>query len=63
MNSDYLALHEHSLEVPYMQEKRRVRVLLPSNYESETTHYPVVYMHDGQNIFSVENHIRAILGN
>ncbi|GMA07536.1 esterase [Tetragenococcus halophilus subsp. flandriensis] len=51
MNSDYLALHEHFLEVPYMKEKRRVRVLLPSNYESETTHYPVVYMHDGQNIF------------
>ncbi|MCF1632766.1 alpha/beta hydrolase [Tetragenococcus koreensis] len=51
MDSNYLALQTHYLEMPYMEEKRRVRVLLPSNYETETANYPVVYMHDGQNIF------------
>lgn len=51
MNANYLALHTHYLEVFYTEEKRRVRVLLPSNYETETKDYPVVYMHDGQNIF------------
>lgn len=37
--------------VPYTQQPRRVRVLLPVNYEENTTKtYPVVYMHDGQNV-------------
>jgi len=33
-------------------ETRRYRVLLPRGYDQHTTkHYPVIYMHDGQNIF------------
>ncbi|MEY8462679.1 alpha/beta hydrolase [Streptococcus merionis] len=48
----YLEMEEHYLEVPYLGEKRRVRVLLPKNYRKDTNRrYPVVYMHDGQNIF------------
>jgi predicted alpha/beta superfamily hydrolase len=36
----------------YKAEKRRVRVLLPKNYEIDVDeNYPVVYMHDGQNVF------------
>jgi predicted alpha/beta superfamily hydrolase len=36
----------------YKDEKRRVRVLLPKNYDKDQDkNYPVVYMHDGQNIF------------
>jgi predicted alpha/beta superfamily hydrolase len=30
---------------------RDILVYLPPNYESETRDYPVLYMHDGQNIF------------
>jgi len=51
MDSNYLALYTHYLKVPYTDKQRRVRVLLPSNYETEASDYPVVYMHDGQNIF------------
>lgn len=47
----YLDMQTHELEVPYKAQKRRVRVLLPKNYDTETQHYPVVYMHDGQNVF------------
>lgn len=43
---------EHYLDVPYYNEKRRVRVLLPKDYDKEDwATYPVLYMHDGQNIF------------
>lgn len=31
---------------------RRVWVYLPPGYSNEDSHYPVVYMHDGQNVFS-----------
>lgn len=45
-----LRLDEHMLTVPYLDEDRRIRVLLPSDYSDETA-YPVVYFHDGQNVY------------
>jgi predicted alpha/beta superfamily hydrolase len=54
MNSSYfyLKLETHQLPMSYKHEKRRVRVLLPKNYENDgAVTYPVVYMHDGQNVF------------
>lgn len=53
MNSAYFYLNmiSHELTVPYTQEPRRVRVLLPKNYDNQTEQsYPVVYFHDGQNV-------------
>lgn len=48
----YLKMDEHYIEVPYYNnQKRRVRVLLPRQYHKEEEHYPVLYMHDGQNVF------------
>lgn len=32
---------------------RSIWIYLPSDYESSTEHYPVLYMHDGQNLFDV----------
>lgn len=47
----YLVMKMHELEVPYTGQLRRVRVLLPKNYETDTDRsYPVVYFHDGQNV-------------
>ncbi len=41
----------HELAVPYTGQNRRVRVLLPRNYEEDgDRRYPVVYFHDGQNV-------------
>lgn len=48
----YLKLQKHELTVPYLNKKRRVRVLLPKDYHKDTDQdYPVVYFHDGQNVF------------
>lgn len=47
-----LKMEEHHLYVPYYNHHRRIRVLLPENYYDEAwQHYPVLYMHDGQNVF------------
>lgn len=51
-NNYYLELKNHWLDLPYYHEKRRVRVLLPKDYHKETwATYPVLYLHDGQNVF------------
>ncbi len=48
----YLPIMSHYLDVPYDEQPRRVRVLLPRDYDLYTEEtYPVVYMHDGQNVF------------
>lgn len=48
----YLKMDTHVLDVPYYGTQRRIRVLLPKDYDKETyASYPVLYMHDGQNIF------------
>lgn len=48
----YLKMEEHFLYVPYYNHQRRIRVLLPKNYHNELdNYYPVLYMHDGQNVF------------
>lgn len=52
LNNYYLNMDEHYLTVPYYQEERRIRVLLPKDYDKEDwASYPVLYMHDGQNVF------------
>ncbi|MGH1363459.1 MAG: alpha/beta hydrolase-fold protein [Calditrichia bacterium] len=43
--------YHHNI-VPEGLLERTVRVWLPPGYDSETQRYPVLYMHDGQNIFS-----------
>ncbi|MDO4435632.1 MAG: alpha/beta hydrolase-fold protein [Cardiobacteriaceae bacterium] len=52
MPHQHLAMQEHHFLIPYFNHQRRVRVLLPSNYQHEPhQRYPVLYMHDGQNVF------------
>lgn len=48
----YLKIHTHHLEIPYYGSQRRVRVMTPKDYDVDTDqHYPVLYMHDGQNVY------------
>lgn len=52
LNNFYLDMHEHYIDVPYYGNSRRIRVLLPKDYNKEEwATYPVIYMHDGQNVF------------
>ena len=59
----YLKMREHKLVVPYTGKERRVRVLLPKNYEKDTDRtYPVVYFHDVKMSFTVKNPMSVIHG-
>jgi hypothetical protein len=40
-----------AFEMPQLGRKRRVWLYLPPGYAHSKKHYPVMYMHDGQNIF------------
>ncbi len=40
-----------SFFMPQLNRHRRIWVYLPSSYHSTKKHYPVLYMHDGQNVF------------
>jgi len=37
--------------IPQLNRKRRVWIYLPPTYNSSSKKYPVLYMHDGQNVF------------
>jgi len=37
--------------IPQLKRTRRVWIYLPPSYKSSTKKYPVLYMHDGQNVF------------
>ena len=41
----------HDFEMPQLNRKRRVVALLPHDYYQTNKRYPVVYMHDAQNLF------------
>lgn len=40
-----------TFEIPQLDRTRRVWMYLPPDYESSNETYPVLYMHDGQNVF------------
>jgi predicted alpha/beta superfamily hydrolase len=37
--------------IPQLNRTRRVWIYLPADYATSKRHYPVLYMHDGQNVF------------
>lgn len=41
------------IEIPYLNQKRPIRIYLPPNY-SINQKYPVIYMHDAQNLYDIE---------
>lgn len=40
--------------MPELDSYRSIRILLPKNYDETTKSYPVIYMHDGHNLFFKE---------
>jgi predicted alpha/beta superfamily hydrolase len=40
-----------TFKVPLLNEERTIRIYLPTTYDETNTRYPVLYMHDGQNVF------------
>ncbi len=43
-----------AFEIPQLRRNRRVVALLPHNYHQTDRRYPVLYMHDAQNLFDEE---------
>jgi len=41
-----------SIYIPQLNTKRRIWIYLPPNYDQPDTRFPVLYMHDGQNLFN-----------
>jgi len=50
-----------NVTIPYTHLERRVWVYLPSDYASSDKNYPVLYMHDGQNIFDVSTSYKGVI--
>ncbi len=45
-------IETHYIKGPYGDQLRRIRILLPRNFDRKSDRrYPVVYLHDGQNLF------------
>lgn len=42
---------EKQFEMPGLARTRQIRIYLPPSYEGADSNYPVIYMHDGQNLF------------
>jgi predicted alpha/beta superfamily hydrolase len=42
---------DNEYEIPQLARKRRIAVLLPHDYYQTDKKYPVLYLHDGQNLF------------
>ncbi|HRO09485.1 MAG TPA: alpha/beta hydrolase-fold protein [Saprospiraceae bacterium] len=42
---------DSGFEIPQLGRKRRIAVLLPYDYYESDKKYPVLYLHDGQNLF------------
>jgi predicted alpha/beta superfamily hydrolase len=40
-----------NFNIPQLNRQRRVWIYLPANYATSHKKYPVIYMHDGQNLF------------
>lgn len=41
-------------EMPQLNRSRAIRLYLPPDYETSNKNYPVLYIHDGQNVFDVK---------
>ncbi len=48
---DNVFVLSQSFEMPGLDRTRKIRVYLPPGYDNESSRYPVMYMHDAQNLF------------
>ena len=42
------------IDAPQLNCKRKIWIYLPLDYDKSTKKYPVIYMHDGQNLFDAK---------
>lgn len=49
--SPNVSIMDEAFEMPELGRKRKIWIYLPPDYEHSSKYYPVLYMHDGQNLF------------
>ena len=49
--SNQVSVIDTAFNIPQLNRKRRIWIYLPVGYATSKKHYPVLYMHDGQNLF------------
>ena len=49
--ADNVFILSEDFEIPQLNRKRRIWMYLPPNYKTANQSFPVIYMHDGQNLF------------
>ena len=49
--ADNVHIMDEAFYIPQLDRNRRIWIYLPPNYENSSEDYPVLYMHDGQNLF------------
>ncbi len=52
--ADNVFLLDDDFYMPQLDRSRRIWLYLPPDYETSNKYYPVLYMHDGQNLFDVQ---------
>jgi predicted alpha/beta superfamily hydrolase len=50
--SSNVSVLKDTVYIDYLDEKRTLRIYLPSSYSTDTIHYPVIYFFDGNSLFS-----------
>lgn len=53
-------LEKFTFPISAFNHDRTIRIHLPTNYAVETKRYPVLYMHDGQNVFEDVDAINGV---
>ncbi len=57
--TDNVQVLPYQFVMPQLDRQRTIRLYLPPSYHNSSKYYPVIYMHDGQNLF---DDISAIAG-
>ena len=53
--TENVSIFDESFYFPSLKRHRRIWVYLPNGYDNTNGRYPVIYMHDGQNLFDEIN--------
>jgi len=49
-----VSIHSADFHIPQLNQKRKIWIYLPPDYEISGKKYPVLYMHDAQNLFDAK---------
>ena len=52
--ADNVHILDEDFYIPQLDRNRRIWLYLPPDYDNSAKYYPVIYMHDGQNLFDLQ---------